>query len=153
MGTAAGNCRVEIYIHLLDLTRNRSEKCNFRSRVLCLTNVPRSHFWPVVPLVYLTLYTIEEITFRVISSLVCYDILHLMIVKAEGSNAQLVFLLHWDRLAIQGCAETQLPAMCLGIVRIGRSRETDLGGGLSRVALMSYHLVFWRALQIGRLAI
>ena len=26
-----GHCRVEIYIHLLDLTRKRSEKCNFRS--------------------------------------------------------------------------------------------------------------------------
>ena len=26
-----GNYRVAIYIHLLDLTRNRSEKCNFRS--------------------------------------------------------------------------------------------------------------------------
>jgi hypothetical protein len=31
MGIVNGNCRVEIYIHLLDLTRNRSEKCNFRS--------------------------------------------------------------------------------------------------------------------------
>ena len=28
---ADGNCRVGIYIHLLDLTKNRSEKCNFRS--------------------------------------------------------------------------------------------------------------------------
>jgi hypothetical protein len=31
MGIVDGNSRVEIYIHLLDLTRNRSEKCNFRS--------------------------------------------------------------------------------------------------------------------------
>jgi hypothetical protein len=31
MGTADGTDRVEIYLHFLDLTRNRSEKCNFRS--------------------------------------------------------------------------------------------------------------------------
>jgi hypothetical protein len=31
MGIVDGNCRVEIYIHFLELTRNRSEKCNFRS--------------------------------------------------------------------------------------------------------------------------
>ena len=30
MGIVDGNCRVGIYIHLLDLTRNRSEKCNLR---------------------------------------------------------------------------------------------------------------------------
>jgi hypothetical protein len=30
-GLVDGNYRVEIYIHLLDLTRNRSEKCNYKS--------------------------------------------------------------------------------------------------------------------------
>jgi hypothetical protein len=29
-GLVDGNYRVEIYIHLLDLTRNSCEKCNFR---------------------------------------------------------------------------------------------------------------------------
>jgi hypothetical protein len=31
MGILHGNYRVEIYIHVLDLTRNSREKCNFRS--------------------------------------------------------------------------------------------------------------------------
>jgi hypothetical protein len=31
MGIVDGNCRVEIYRHLLDPAKNRSEKCNFRS--------------------------------------------------------------------------------------------------------------------------
>jgi hypothetical protein len=31
MDIVNGNYRVEIYRHLLDLTRNRNEKCNFRS--------------------------------------------------------------------------------------------------------------------------
>jgi hypothetical protein len=30
MGIVNGNCRVKIYRHLLDLTRNRREKCNLR---------------------------------------------------------------------------------------------------------------------------
>jgi hypothetical protein len=31
MSIVDGNCRVELNIHLLDLTQNRSEKCTFRS--------------------------------------------------------------------------------------------------------------------------